>query len=421
MTQSIKELKIFCCYAHEDREWQEKLERYLTHPKRQYRFSTWFDGLIKPGDEWAKVIEEYLSSADLIFLLISPDFMASDNCNQAMQRALERHVRKEARVIPILLRPTYVEGAPFSHIQMLPTNNLPLTLWTNIDEAFQDIIFGLGKIVQDRQALEDIAERWMVIGNTFFSAGQYEEAIAYYERASRSVSISDNLALAYANKGFALAELHRFGEALVDLDKAIGLDPSLAIAHTNRGAVLTQLKRYDEALQALDEAIRLDPGLAIAYGNKGNTLTELKRYEEALHFLEESTRLDPKLAISYSNKGFILTQLKRYDEALLALDRAISLKPNFVVPYLNKGSALIALQKYDETLLVSEQAIHLDSNSALAYMNKGFALTGLQRYGEALLALEQASRLDPGYRMAYNMLLRFMSSGGDNALSVLGF
>jgi tetratricopeptide (TPR) repeat protein len=86
-----------------------------------------------------------------------------------------------------------------------------------------------------------------------------------------------------------------------------------------------------------------------------------------------------------------------------------------------KGSAFIALKKYDETLLVSEQAIHLDPNSALAYMNKGYALTGLQRYDEALPVLEQASRLDPGYRMAYNMLLRFMNSGGDEAFSLVGF
>lgn len=144
----LPELKVFYCYAREDQILREKLDLYLAHLKRLYHFSTWFDRLILPGEKWEWAIEENLNGADIVLLLISPDFMASNYCyNIEMQRALERHARGETHIIPILLRPTYWEDAPFSRFQMLPANGVPLTRWPDADEAFQDIVVGLNKLL----------------------------------------------------------------------------------------------------------------------------------------------------------------------------------------------------------------------------------------------------------------------------------
>ncbi len=59
--------------------------------------------------------------------------MASDYCySKEMQRAMQRHEQKEARIIPIFLRPTYWKGAPFEKLQFLPTQAKPIT-----DEAIE--------------------------------------------------------------------------------------------------------------------------------------------------------------------------------------------------------------------------------------------------------------------------------------------
>lgn len=80
----------------------------------------------------------------MVLLLISPDFMASDYCySKEMLKALERERAGACRVIPILLRPTDWEGAPFSHLQMLPTDIRSVTSWPNRDEAFWDIALGI--------------------------------------------------------------------------------------------------------------------------------------------------------------------------------------------------------------------------------------------------------------------------------------
>jgi WD40 repeat protein len=66
-----------------------------------------------------------------------------------MARALERHAKGEAKVIPIIIRRVHWTDAPFSHLQLLPTNAKPVKSWTDQDEAFYDIVVGIERAIQD--------------------------------------------------------------------------------------------------------------------------------------------------------------------------------------------------------------------------------------------------------------------------------
>ena len=56
-----------------------------------------------------------------------------------MERALQHHTAGLAFVIPLLLRPVDWQPAAFAHLQALPRNGMPVTMWENRDEAFADI------------------------------------------------------------------------------------------------------------------------------------------------------------------------------------------------------------------------------------------------------------------------------------------
>jgi hypothetical protein len=95
-----------------------------------------------------------LESAQIVLLLISADFLASDYCyNVEMQRALGRHSTGEARVIPVILRPIDWKHDPtLSNLQALPTNDKPVTAWSSppyYDDAFEDIAQGIRQVVED--------------------------------------------------------------------------------------------------------------------------------------------------------------------------------------------------------------------------------------------------------------------------------
>lgn len=82
--------------------------------------------------------------ADIILLLVSASFIASDYCYDIeMNRSIERHNSGECLVIPILLRPVVWQIAPFAKLSPLPRNGKPVTTWTNWDEAFADIAEGI--------------------------------------------------------------------------------------------------------------------------------------------------------------------------------------------------------------------------------------------------------------------------------------
>lgn len=143
-------LKVFISYAHRDKVLLKELEKHLSSLKQQGLITSWQDHAIRAGDEWEKAVALHLETADIIFLLISADFLASEHCSSVeMARAIERHKNHEARVIPILLRPCDWQGSAFEDLQCLPGNGLPITSWNQQDEAFLDVVSALRTIIGD--------------------------------------------------------------------------------------------------------------------------------------------------------------------------------------------------------------------------------------------------------------------------------
>jgi tetratricopeptide (TPR) repeat protein len=317
---SKQEIKLFYCYAREDKPLRDELEKHLAWLKRRYQLTNWHDREILPGEEWEQAIDTHLNTAHLILLLLSPDFMASDYCySKEMKHALKRHQAGTCRVVPILLRPTYWEDAPFSTLQFVPTDARAITRWPDRDEAFQDVVAEINRTIKDLLISLKTKEEWLNEGDALCGLKRYEEALAAYDQAIR---LDPNDALTYRRKGNALYGLKRYEEALAAYEQAIHLDPNLAATYYNKGIALRNLKRYEEALTALEQAIHLDPSDAHAYDNKGSALHHLKRYQEALFAYEQAIHLDPDNVDAYYGKGFTLEALGKKQEAQQAYERA---------------------------------------------------------------------------------------------------
>ncbi len=393
MAAATSEIKVFYCYTHEDQEYRAQLEAHMANLKRLYNLQTWFDRDILPGDQGEKVSESHLDSADLIFLLISPAFMSSDySYHTEMMRALKRHERGEARVIPVLVRSVHWDNAPFSTIHALPSNSIPIARWPDPDDAFYDVVRGVERTIKSLLAARE-AQTWLEKGDMLKDLKQYQEAVEAYDQAIRH---NPDAADAYYGKGYALNNLKNYEQAMRAFEHAILLKPDFANAYNNKGIALHALKRYNDAIVAFNHAIRLDPNFARAYYNKGVVLNEAKYHDEAIVAFDHAIRLDPHISRVYNNKGIALNELKRYDDALAALEHAIRLAPSFARAYYNKGNALYALKRYDEAIPVFEHAILLDPNFARAHYHKAVALEKVGRYDEAQQAHARAREL--GFR-----------------------
>lgn len=144
-------IELFTSYSHNDEKLRDELENHLSLLKRQGVIESWHDRKIDPGKEWKKQIDEHINIANIILLLVSADFIASDYCYaNEMVRALERHEKKEAIVIPIIIRPVDWKRSPFAKLQALPKDGRPVTTWQIRDEAWVNVVEGI------RHAIDEI-------------------------------------------------------------------------------------------------------------------------------------------------------------------------------------------------------------------------------------------------------------------------
>src|SRR5918994_1535178 len=145
-----KPLKVFCSYAHRDEHYLESLKTWLVGLERDGLIEQWHDGMISAGGEWEEAIAEHLKDSQLVLLLVTPDFMASQYIyEKEMDRAIERHKRGEARVIPIIVRPAPWEGTALDRLQALPKNARAITMWANRDQAWLNVLQGIQQAVEE--------------------------------------------------------------------------------------------------------------------------------------------------------------------------------------------------------------------------------------------------------------------------------
>jgi CheY-like chemotaxis protein len=143
---------LFYSYAHEDEPLREELQDHLAILERRGVIRSWHDRAIVPGHDWSHEIDQHLREADLVLLLISKDFIASDYImGVELGLAMERQQRGDATVVPILLRPVDLQpedaqDMPFVDLlkpQGLPRDLKPVTTWPNRDEAWTQVAGGL--------------------------------------------------------------------------------------------------------------------------------------------------------------------------------------------------------------------------------------------------------------------------------------
>jgi hypothetical protein len=147
-------LRLFYSYSHKDEAMRDALEPHLTLLMRQGFIADWHDRRIIAGQEWKGQINRHLDEADIILLLVSADFLASDYCYEVeMQRALVRHQAGHACVIPVIIRSVDWSGAPFAELQALPKDTKAVASWKNTDEAWTNVALGI------RHAAEELRKR----------------------------------------------------------------------------------------------------------------------------------------------------------------------------------------------------------------------------------------------------------------------
>lgn len=146
--ESPARARIFVSYAHEDQDLKRELDKHLTVLRRSSKVSVWSDGDITPGEEWDDAIMTALHDANIILLLVSVDFNATDFIwERELSIAMRRHHDGTARVVPVILRRCDWASQPYARLQALPPNATPVSEYADPDRAYTEIVLGLAGVI----------------------------------------------------------------------------------------------------------------------------------------------------------------------------------------------------------------------------------------------------------------------------------
>lgn len=176
-------LKLFIIYAREDQPALLELKAHLRPLEKRGDLTVWYDGEILPGQDWDKVIKEQLATSDIVMLFISKHFFNSEYIEkEELKKALERHKKGEAMVVPVIVKPCAWDlHREISNLQVLPKDGKAVMSWGDADEAFTDVVKGVQRTLAVINEFRKEALRTAQINEeSTIAAQKVEEAINFY-------------------------------------------------------------------------------------------------------------------------------------------------------------------------------------------------------------------------------------------------
>jgi hypothetical protein len=263
---------IFFSYSHKDEELRDRLETALATMRRQGLIEAWHDRRLRSGDDFDQGVRAELERADVILLLVSPDFIASDYCHDVeMTRALERHERGEARVIPVILRACDWKPMPFGKLLAAPRDGKPVRSWPDLDEAFLDVVTAIRSALPKSGSVQELTT---MIPRNFASAAGPRSSNLRLKKTFSDVDKDRFLdeAFSYMAKFFA-------GSLLELQDRNEGVETAFKQIDANRfTAVVYQSGR---AVSRCSIVLGGNYGRGISYSS--NDRAEINSFNENLH------------------------------------------------------------------------------------------------------------------------------------------
>ena len=121
-------MKLVYSYSHKDGHLRTKIEKHLALLRDKGHIDEWYDRKILPGQAFREEFDGNLESADLILLVLSPDFLASSECMRELRIALDLKAKNDIVVVPVIARPcAWKDLEGISGLLAIPTDGKPIT------------------------------------------------------------------------------------------------------------------------------------------------------------------------------------------------------------------------------------------------------------------------------------------------------
>ncbi len=144
-------LKCAISYSHEDTNMCKLFKKHLNVLSKTYPLKVWCDMEILGGQDLDEEIKKNFKDSDIIFLLVSNNFVASYYCfEKEMKFALQRHKKNNCVVIPIIIsKVANIDDLPFGKLNRAPKDGKPINTFASYDKGFSEADIVIGNAIKN--------------------------------------------------------------------------------------------------------------------------------------------------------------------------------------------------------------------------------------------------------------------------------
>jgi len=228
------------------------------------------------------------------------------------------------------------------------------------------------------------------LGNEFFRAKQYNEAIIHYKKSLQQNPQDTN---ALYNLGLAYLACDKNLEKAKKLFTIISqLEPTNYKSFFKIAAIFEKNNQIDEAIDYYKKTIEINPKCTPAYTKLGVLYNTRQQRKRALYYLEKALELSPDNISLISLTGNVLNHLGQCKKAADMYLQVTKLHPNNHIAFYNTGYSLKVYGEIDQAISFYKKALEIkpDYDSAiyaiaLAYLYKGDFENGWKYYQHRLI------------------------------------
>lgn len=182
-----KKLKLCISYSHLDEEHIEEFIKHITPLKNNGLIEDWYDRKIIAGQDFQDDIDKNMKNADIIHLFISANFLSSNACMKEKGNALKLKKNTGIAVVSIILSACgWKDDKELSSLLALPTDGIPITDFTNSNNAWNNVYNGLKEVIE-----KEIKIKQLKITEQFSSFLQNTELLAKAHSQKEKVLLED--------------------------------------------------------------------------------------------------------------------------------------------------------------------------------------------------------------------------------------
>ncbi len=214
------------------------------------------------------------------------------------------------------------------------------------------------------------------------------------QRDPTNAALHATLAEAYVRKYSETSDKKWLQLAMDSGRQAAATNDDLAVAHAALGHALAGSGENSQASAQFERALDLDPLSSPACLGLAKVLFAQHQLPEAEQFYEKAVRLAPEDWTPLTELGIYYYRNARYDDAIAAWRKALPLAPDNVRIMGNLVAGHHMKGEFAEAARMAQRALEIDPNAS-TWANLGTQRFFQGRYADAVKAMEKAVELDP--------------------------